>query len=91
MQLADLLFAAAQIDGLVLEARSKVARDQRDQEKQDQIDYVLRIADPEGVKRRIKEEIRRRGAGYGRNDSGPDTPLCRRHHHRQHVNQRDEV
>ena len=43
------------------------------------------------VERRIKEEIRGRRAGKSGQDSRSDPPLCRRHHDRQHVNERNEI
>ena len=46
VQLTDLFFPAAKGARLVLEPRREIAGDQRDQEEKNQIDDVLRIANP---------------------------------------------
>ena len=91
MELGDLLLAPLERDRLVLEPRRKVARDHGDQQKQHEVDDVLRVSDPKSVERRIEEEIRRRRPGDGRDDTGPQSPLGRRHDDRQHVNEGNEI
>ena len=96
MELGDLLLAPLQRDRLVLEPRREIARDHGDQQKQHEVDDVLRVSDPKSVERRIEEEIRRRRPGDGGDDSGPQSPLGRGNHDRQHVDEgyqieRDEI
>ena len=91
MQLGDLLLAPLERDRLVLEPRREVARDHGDQQKQHEVDDVLRVSDPKSVERRIEEEIRSRRPRDGRDDSGPQSPLGRRDHDRQHVNEGNEI
>ena len=91
VQFADLSFAAAQTDRFILKARREVAGDQSDQQEQNQIDDILRVADPERVKRRIEEEIRGSRAGNGRYDARYDPPQRGGQNNWQYVNQGNEV
>jgi hypothetical protein len=91
MQLGHLLLAALERHGLVFQPRREIARYYGDQQKQDQVHDVLRIADPESVERRIEEEIRSRGARDRGDNAEAQPPLGRGKNDRQHVDEGDQI
>ena len=91
VQFADFLFAPAESYRLILKSRCEVAGNYGDQKEQEEMDDVLRVLQPETIQRRIEEKIRGCCARKGSNQAWKDSPLSRRHDHRQHVNERRQI
>jgi hypothetical protein len=71
----NILFSLTQRVRLPSQASGQIAADQRDHQKQQEVDDLLRILDRKAEDWRKKEEIRRRHTRDRREGGRPDAPL----------------